>query len=498
MIYKSKFTTDKHSHYSSNFSEATKKSVSKSNRRNSKSKESPEEIIQKNRMRLQKYINDYFHSDDITEQVKDNILNTILNFEKYNSNNPNYSDLISDFRKQYNKQQSDIEQEEILRKKRGEQNFKNQYGLFTSYFKDAYKAKKEKDHRELDRIRIELFKFADQLEIDKDFLQKEYEKFIKEYDKIQKSQPKVKKIISDKFSISEKIPSEYFQIEGDFSKVKQQWKAKTILANSGGKKGNWDRVRYVMISLKDNTIIPIAISDEHQTGYDLMFKVYSRKYGINVNSYYSLCSWGNHYIYSKEELNDCVIAGEKYLKWGGNPKLEVHINQQVFNKELIIPIKDIVKYKGDPKKLLSIYGDVKNKILPFGKDFLKQWQDLAKSFNAGRNSMSPSIVKQLAKKTIDVIEWQDENSFYTGSSEYIPVLKMFLKGQGDFQDLENFVFGFSNKDNQYIKKVDLDDFSGIKNYIHNDFRKTINAYNKDQYESKFGDLDLLIKMYGNL
>ena len=114
--------------------------------------------------------------------------------------------------------------------------------------------------------------------------------------------------------------------------------------------------------------------------------------------------------------------------------------------------------------------------------------------------MSPSIVKQLAKKTIDVIEWQDENRFFTGSSHYIPVLKRFLKGQGNFQELENFVFGFGDKNNQYIKLVNLDDFSGIKNYIHNDFRKSSknSNFSKSEHESKFGDLDLLIKMYGSI
>ncbi len=495
MIYKSEFTNTLHNGYISQFSEATKKTINK--QKTTKSKESPEEIIQKNREKLKQYINDYFYSEKISSFEKDNLFKVLFYFSDNKKDDPNYSDLISEFDRLYNKQQSDIEKETLLKNKRGEQNFKDQYGLFTSFFKQAYKAQEEKDFRELDRIRNELFNFSDKLEVDRDFLQNEYKKYKKEYDKIKKEEPKVKKIISTKFDIPEKIPTDLFQIEGDFSKVKQ-WKAKTLLANSGGKKGAWDRVRYVMISLKDNTIIPIAISDEHQTGYELMWNFYSKKYGITVNQYYSLCSWGNHYIYSKDELKGCAIAGEKYIKWGGNPKLEVNINEQVFNKSMIVPLKDIVKYKANPEKLIPLYGEVKNKILPFGKEFLKQWQNLSKSFNAGRNSMSPSIVKQLAKKTIDVIEWQDENSFYTGSQEYIPVLKMFLKGIGDFQDLENFVFGFSDKNNEYIKKVDLKNFNGIKNYIHNNLRSNADSNFKSDYEAKVGDLDLLIKMYGNL
>ena len=68
------------------------------------------------------------------------------------------------------------------------------------------------------------------------------------------------------------------------------------------------------------------------------------------------------------------------------------------------------------------------------------------------------------------------------------------------QDLENFVVGFSN-DSEWVSlvKKEIKDFTGIKNYIHNEFRYAVKSdFNSEKFSNKLGDLDMLVKMFGSL
>jgi hypothetical protein len=129
-------------------------------------------------------------------------------------------------------------------------------------------------------------------------------------------------IAKQKFIIPAKIAAN-FKIVGGLENYKN-WKAKVLMANSGGKKGIWESPRYVMISLDSNNIIPIAMSDEHQTGYDLLFEYYYDKKLIKQENYVSIDGDGTTYLYGSPGDTDNlkhdakkIEAFKKWLSYGG-------------------------------------------------------------------------------------------------------------------------------------------------------------------------------------
>lgn len=108
--------------------------------------------------------------------------------------------------------------------------------------------------------------------------------------------------------------SRNFQITSNLNEA-DKWKAKILIGNSmeeGKKVGDWDNVGYIMISLKDNTIIPIARSDEHRRGYELL----SDYYHLSSSDYYSLWVYGKNYPYNLEDLKNLEIALQKAQSYG--------------------------------------------------------------------------------------------------------------------------------------------------------------------------------------
>jgi hypothetical protein len=133
------------------------------------------------------------------------------------------------------------------------------------------------------------------------------------------------------------------------------------------------------------------------------------------------------------------------------------------------------------------------------KGFYQSKEDSYIVFNISVNELK-FISKYFNQDSFIVgIRQEEDNNYYSGTGYYAPVLKLIAKS-GDFQDLENFVFGFSeNSDWVNIVKKNLKGFSGIKNWIHNDFRDSLNSqFQLSRYEAQFGDIELLIKMFGNL
>ena len=108
--------------------------------------------------------------------------------------------------------------------------------------------------------------------------------------------------------------SRNFQITSNINEA-DKWKVKILIGNSmseGEKVGDWDDVGYIMISLKDNTIIPIARSDEHRRGYEVLADYYHLSY----NDYYPLWIYGKNYPYDMKDLKQLEIALQKAQSYG--------------------------------------------------------------------------------------------------------------------------------------------------------------------------------------
>lgn len=115
------------------------------------------------------------------------------------------------------------------------------------------------------------------------------------------------------FQLPKNIPSNFFKITNSLKDIKN-WKARILENNSGGEKlkvGDYDEVGYVMISLKDNTIIPIARSDEHHRGYDIMYEIYESKYKIVPYDYNSR---DDTFYGKRTEQEEVVVGNIKNIK----------------------------------------------------------------------------------------------------------------------------------------------------------------------------------------
>jgi hypothetical protein len=163
------------------------------------------------------------------------------------------------------------------------------------------------------------------------------------------------------FSIPTKIRRNY-KISGDLSNIKN-WKAKVLLANSGGEEGKWDDVGYVLISLDNNYIVPVARSDEHHIGYELLEHL-ENSGKINSNNYISVwCRDGNDYIYHEEDIPEYVQAFTRAIQYGVNAeKIIVHY------KDIQLPmdkfVKEVSQKIGNTPKT-AITGAVGQELLSF-------------------------------------------------------------------------------------------------------------------------------------
>ena len=196
------------------------------------------------------------------------------------------------------------------------------------------------------------------------------------------------------FNVPERTSSN-FQITSNLNEA-NTWKAKILLGNSmeeGKKVGDWDEVGYIMISLKDNTIIPIARSDEHQRGYELL----SDFYHFSSKDYYSLWVYGKNYPYDVEQLHDLEIALQKAQSYGlvfGEEYPSINFYYLKWNNEKFQNYPDNISAKN---YFANAYNERKpNNISEKGKELVQAFELISKCFE------EPTLNKRKLKKQIKI------------------------------------------------------------------------------------------------
>lgn len=280
-------------------------------------------------------------------------------------------------------------------------------------------------------------------------------------------------------------PSKY-QITNSMRDV-EKWKAYVYAANSCNddvKIGDMDDVGYTMISLKDNTIIPIARSDEHHMGYDMLSDL-QRKFRFNARDYVPVF-WGNNYIYHEEDRAKMLTALRKYISYGGNPNTAIKGSND-FNS-LHMTIGEFVARNGDVTVAPGEFP-------PLARDFLKLLDALAAALETARQARDkPNDLVSRGKAFVAaaaVLRFLDQNSFEVGwcidwkpdANKMIPAIKTALtryRREKDTVALEELFF----------------DFHGVKNAFHNKLRETLDQINSGNrpwnasYLEKFWGTDL--------
>lgn len=190
----------------------------------------------------------------------------------------------------------------------------------------------------------------------------------------------IRQIINESTNESQfKIPEEikqFYKISGDFSNVKN-WEARIIAGNSkreGQKKGDWDKVGYVLISLTSNYIIPVARADEHHTGYDLLEDLI-RKYKIKDLKYQSVFLLGNHYVYGGQYQNDEFQAIKKAYEYGAR---DIMVKEMGGGRKYL-DIDDYVANGGDFNQAIKVGKELK-KVSGQGQKFINELKSVTKLF----------------------------------------------------------------------------------------------------------------------
>ena len=145
--------------------------------------------------------------------------------------------------------------------------------------------------------------------------------------------------------------------EGDLSNL-DNWKAKIVLGNSmtkDKKKGDYDDVGYVAISTTGDDIIPIARSDEHEAGHELLWHL-GKKGALKgkPQDYITLFPGGNYpeYAVREDDMGKYVGAIKKWLAYGGEnvPIISVRKNYTTDMEEFVSSGGKIVNNPEKPTK----------------------------------------------------------------------------------------------------------------------------------------------------
>lgn len=264
------------------------------------------------------------------------------------------------------------------------------------------------------------------------------------------------------FSIPEQI-EKFYIIEGDMSNTKN-WKS-TKYFNDFTLKDEYresgKEIRYVLISLDSNHIIPINTNDEHQVGYDVLHGVFYPKYKVSYEDYISVCTWGTHYIYHlNEDKKKQLAAIQKFLDYGGDPDLNIRIYATISGEDdYEMSAQEFIDNKGD-------YHSYKKKIIESGemssngKKFIKLIENFSElwlkyiNFKSIRNEI---ITKKIVDKAEQIyfffLKVNDQlikelySNFYKGLKKAIAL--------SDVEQIGLLVLGHN----------------GIKNFVHIKLKK---------------------------
>jgi hypothetical protein len=301
---------------------------------------------------------------------------------------------------------------------------------------------------------------------------------------------KLFEIISPKFILHPKLDPNNYKINSRLSDAKN-WKAKVYLANSVGQnstieKGDFDQVRYILISITDNSIIPVAISDEHRMGDDLVYYFERKIKGFKFNDYKAISCDSGNYIYNKEQISKWVIAIKKWLSYGGK---NLVLTGTYDLSKAKVSFEEFAKTNG--KCVLSI---TPGKLAFIGQKLYDAYQILAKSLSVVANKKPEEILPRqynvIFKNAMNIVDLLDKHIFdgflVASKPNEFDDLKIKVKQlheEENIKGLEQLFFGFDS----------------YKNRLHNELRtleKKPDSYNN--LTATFGDIPLAVDMFGQL
>lgn len=288
---------------------------------------------------------------------------------------------------------------------------------------------------------------------------------------------------NESFSLPKTVPSKFFKITDNLNDV-ENWRVKILQNNSSENKrlGSFDSVGYIMVSLVDNTIIPIARSDEHQRGYEILETIYLDEYDIIPDNYYPIFCLGNNYPYNQDEALKMKIALEK-LKSYGYDLDKLNVSMYYLSKgedERYISGNDFlneIETKETEKKKIPVS--------LLGKKLVKAFEDISSAceYRNIRGELSLSKIRNAWFKLYNIghnIQLNDDGDMLISSFDDENVEKLIEKYEDGYISKENFMNLFFG-------------FGGIRQKIHNLLRR---YHSSEILNNELGNVDEVVNMIG--
>ena len=285
-----------------------------------------------------------------------------------------------------------------------------------------------------------------------------------------------------KFRLNEKLNPKNYKITGDISNI-SNWKARIISNNSGSddkKVGDWEEVGYVWISLVDNTIIPIARSDEHHQGYDCI----AYDLHIGASDYYPVFLGGdfykegenNQYPYNEKEARQLKVALLKLQFFGRNLdtiNVNLHYTLHDWNAKPITATQFVEGKYGKEK-----YANAE--LTSLGEKLVKTLEKLSQTYQYTIEHQTTS--DRLFAVVNDLYELCNDIKLDRGGKIFNSVMLDDI-----YEAMQQYDSGQGSR---YLESA-LFYFGGIKNIIHNVLRKNIDNANLNK---QLGNVSKIVEM----
>ena len=275
------------------------------------------------------------------------------------------------------------------------------------------------------------------------------------------------------------------------SKV-MDWKARILFGKPKDiREKNKADVGYVMVNVKDDTVIPIARPDEHRRGYATLRDM-AKKWKIDPRDYRPVFRHGPYYLDDVSEIPDALIVVRKWRDAGG-PNLVVEHRPRTGDNGQVLTMDDFLRAGG----LIEVES---RSLLPIGERFVRALENVAAAIRrAGDGIDERKVAWSFASvdRLLAVIEthwslsstalkrWDDERFPIQGLRRDLEV----WRSANDLRALENAVFGFGT------------DWVGLKRGVHDAVRSALvepEDWRSQGIAAVFGDLNFAFDRLGRI
>lgn len=269
------------------------------------------------------------------------------------------------------------------------------------------------------------------------------------------------------FRLHPSLDSDKYQITNSLVQH-SRWKAYSYYEKK------MDDIGYIMISLNDDTIIPIARGDEHHRGYDLLYDM-QNKWDIDPESFVPVWKLGKNYFFDREDIKPMKVALRKFLAYGG-------VDGPIYGgnefKKLMMFSSEFIDYNGDHVNIEH------EGLAPVGQRVYDLLNGLGKTIQIASSTDRASITGKAFQEAKTFMKTIYPLYQLSVEPKYYEEFNIIMKNK-DLKELENFIFGFN----------------GVKNTIHKylkEISEQPDEWRKTDLRSLWGDIDLAIAMLGDM